>query len=103
MTVPSFFQDAAGAPAQDSTLTSGTPTPYDSVWSTEIPSQAPVGLERFMLAEDKLYVVLAVVLIIWIGLAVYLFRTDRKIRALERAVEAHAEPERSSPERISEA
>jgi CcmD family protein len=98
MTLLSRLQETV----QDSTLSSGIPTPYDSVWSNPIPTQAPVGLERFMLAEDKLYVVLAVVLIIWIGLAVYLFRTDRKIRALERAVDAHAEAERSAHERISD-
>ena len=36
----------------------------------EVPTQAPDALERVMLAEDKLYVVLAVVLIIWLGLRV---------------------------------
>lgn len=63
-------------------------TPYDSVWAgQEVPEQEPVGLERVMLAEDKLYVVLAVVLIIWIGLIFFIYRTDRRIRDLERTVE----------------
>lgn len=59
-------------------------TAYDSTWATEqIPEMGPVGSEKIMLAEDKLFVVLAVVLIIWAGLAYYLFKTDRKIRNLE--------------------
>ena len=54
----------------------------------EVPTQAPDALERVMLAEDKLYVVLAVVLIIWLGLVFFLFRTDRKLDRLERTLEA---------------
>ena len=66
----------------------GAASPYDSVWAgQEVPEQAPVGLERVMLAEDKLYVVLAVVLIIWIGLVFFVYRTDRRISDLERTVE----------------
>ena len=52
----------------------------------EVPVQESTGLERTMLAQDKLYVVLAVVLIIWIGLAFFVWRTDRKIERLERNV-----------------
>ncbi len=63
-------------------------TPYDSVWAgQEVPEQQPVGIERVMLAEDKLYVVLAVVLIIWIGLVFFIYRTDRQIAKLERTIE----------------
>ena len=40
--------------------------------------------EQTMLAEDKLFVVLAVVLVIWVGIVILLFRTDRKIDRLER-------------------
>lgn len=62
-------------------------TAYDSTWAlSQIPEKGPLGSERFMLAEDKLFVVLAVVLIIWAGLAVYLFRTDRKLTRLEQAL-----------------
>lgn len=62
-----------------------TATPYDSVWAqSEVPVQQQQGLERVMLAEDKLYVVLAVVLIIWIGLVFLIFRTDGRISRLER-------------------
>jgi hypothetical protein len=63
----------------------GISTPYDTLWS-EIPTAAPSPLERVMLAEDKLYVVLAVVLVIWFGLLLLLFRTDRKVARLERLV-----------------
>ena len=38
-----------------------------------------------MLAQDKIYVVLAVVLVIWFGLAYYIFNTDRKLAKLEEA------------------
>lgn len=62
---------------------------YDTVWAgAEIPTAPPVGLETIMLQQEKLYVVLAVVLIIWLGLLFFLFRTDRRIARLEREVEA---------------
>ena len=60
-------------------------TAYDSIWA-QAPSQGPVGLETVFLAEDKLYVVLAVVLIIWFGLIFFLYRTDRKLERLERSL-----------------
>lgn len=62
-----------------------TSTAYDSIWA-QAPSQGPVGLETVFLAEDKLYVVLVVVLIIWFGLIFFLYRTDRKLGRLERSV-----------------
>ena len=65
----------------------GTATAYDSTWATEqIPEMGPVGSETVMLAEDKLFVVLAVVLIIWAGIVYYLFKTDRQILALEKII-----------------
>ncbi|HET6568964.1 MAG TPA: CcmD family protein [Rhodothermales bacterium] len=74
---------------QDTTQTgTGETTAYDSVWAhTGVPVQQPKGFEQVMLSEDKLYVVLAVVLIIWFGIVFFLFRTDRKIARLERSVE----------------
>jgi CcmD family protein len=60
-------------------------TRYDSAWaSTEMPTKEPQGFEQFMVGGGKMYVVLAVVLIIWIGLLAFLFSTDRRIRSLER-------------------
>lgn len=63
---------------------------YDSAWGasrTEIPSKEPAGLEGVMVADGKIYVVLAVVLVIWFGLVTLLLRTDRKLERLERQVE----------------
>lgn len=68
----------------DSTEAPGTAV-YDSVWAgSDLPTAPPVGLETVMLQHDKLYVVLAVVLIIWFGLLFFLFRTDRRLARLER-------------------
>ena len=53
---------------------------------TEQPDQ---GIERVMLAEDKLPVVLAVVLVIWAGVLLLLFRTDRRLARLERDLDAN--------------
>lgn len=71
---------------QDAPVDSTRATAYDSVWAgrEEVPTQPPMGLERYMLADGKIYVVLAVVLIIWLGLVAFLFRTDRKLDRLER-------------------
>lgn len=80
---------------QEETSNAGQTTPYDSVWvGSEVPVQEREGIERIMLAEDKLYVVLAVVLIIWIGIVFFLYRTDRKIARLERKM-AERIPENS--------
>ncbi|HUF11078.1 MAG TPA: CcmD family protein [Rhodothermales bacterium] len=68
----------------DSSQTTGVETAYDSIWAAEVPVADPSPLERIMLAEDKLYVVLAVVLVIWFGIVAMLVRTDRKIKDLER-------------------
>lgn len=74
-------------PLQEADTTGGA-SPYDTIWTAQdVPVQESVGIERTMLAQDKLYVVLAVVLIIWIGLAVFVFRTDRKIDRLERKLD----------------
>jgi len=51
--------------------------------------QVPQGIERAMLASDKLPVVLAVVLIIWFGLLFLLFRTDRRISRIERELNSN--------------
>jgi hypothetical protein len=72
--------------ATDSLRTSGNTTAYDSIWGGAIPEQSPSALERIMLSHDKIYVVLAVVLLIWIGISIFLLRTDRKLASLERTV-----------------
>ncbi len=50
------------------------------------PAQLAETLETAMLSNDKLLVVLAVVLIIWLGLAAFVFRTDRRISRLEQSL-----------------
>ena len=51
---------------------------------TEQPVQ---GIERVMLAEDKLPVVLAVVLVVWLGVLALLVRTDRRLSRVERQLD----------------
>ncbi|MGB3545081.1 CcmD family protein [Rubrivirga sp.] len=53
--------------------------------TTEQPAE---GIERVMLADDKLPVVLAVVLVIWAGILLLLIRTDRRLARLERDLDA---------------
>lgn len=81
----------------DTTASSGSAV-YDSVWAGNIPDAPPVGLETVMLQQDKLYVVLAVVLIIWFGMLFFLYRTDLRLKRLEDQLDA-APP---APEREGE-
>ena len=63
-------------------------TAYDSVWTNpDVPVQTVSWLDQLMLSQDKLFVVLAVALIIWFGLVFFIFRTDRKLHRLERTLE----------------
>jgi CcmD family protein len=75
-----LLQDAAQEAKQN------TATAYDTIWANPGVQQSG-GLEGFMLSEDKLFVVLAVVLIIWAGIAFFVLRTDRKLDRLERTLE----------------
>ncbi len=62
-------------------------TAYDSIWAgANVPTQPPTQLEQIMLSYEKIYVVLAVVLIIWFGLVFFLHRTDRRLSNLERTL-----------------
>lgn len=72
--------------------------PFDTVWTTanDLVAQSG-GLEDVMLAHDKLYVVLGVVLIIWFGLIFFMLRTDKKLRALERSVDEGIAPRAPRP------
>lgn len=77
---PTFIQDAQDQ-AQQSTA-------YDSVWAgSDVPTQTLSGLEQVMLSNDKLYVVLAVVLIIWFGIVILLLRNDARLKSVERTME----------------
>lgn len=45
------------------------------------------GSERVMLSENKLPVVLAVVLIVWVAWMILALRTDRRLARIERALD----------------
>lgn len=81
MSLPiSIIQDAQEQATQS--------TAYDSVWAGgDVPTQALSGMEQVMLSNDKLYVVLAVVLIIWIGIVILLLRNDARLKSVERTME----------------
>jgi len=55
------------------------------------------GFEATMLDNDKLMVVLAVVLIIWIGICIFIFMTDRKVDRLESSVQKLTDQNQSNP------
>lgn len=83
-------EQAADAPAD----TNATEPAFDSTWATTradepAPPSTGSGFEETMVSGDKIYVVLAVVLIIWFGLVLLLFRTDRRLARLEDRVEAN--------------
>jgi CcmD family protein len=82
MNYPDTLQQAV-----DTLRTAGQPSAYDSVWASSLPSKPPTPLEAIMLSHDKIFVVLAVVLIIWLGISIFVLRTDKKLDALERLVE----------------
>lgn len=56
----------------------------DTAAAQAIAVQPPRGIERVMLAEDKLPVVLAVVLIVWAGILLLMVRTERRLARIER-------------------
>jgi len=96
-TLPFARIDASPDPAQQDTVSESDTgrtiredeAAFDTAWTTEsdIPTKEPQGLEKTMTADGKILVVLAVVLIIWISILAFLFRTDRRIRSLEREIE----------------
>ena len=59
----------------------------DTAAAQTLQSRPPEGIERTMLAEDRLPVVLAVVLVIWFGILLLLVRTERRLARIERALE----------------
>ena len=81
--------DQAADIMQDSLKTSETvSTAFDSIWTAgNFPSAPSSPLEQVMLSNDKIYVVFVVVLIIWLGVIFFIYRTDRKLGNLERSVE----------------
>lgn len=61
----------------------------DTTAAQALTARPPEGIEALMLAEDKLPVVLAVVLVIWLGLLAFLFFTDRRLARIERGLNAN--------------
>lgn len=59
---------------------------YDTTALASETVQAASPSERVMLAENKLPVVLAVVLIVWAALMLLALRTDRRLARIERAL-----------------
>ena len=57
-------------------------------------AQGAGGLEQVMLSQDKLYVVLAVVLVVWAGILFLLIRTDRRLARVERELDGRDAPPR---------
>lgn len=73
-------------PQSDSTVADSAA--YDSAWAQSTPPTAqPDALEQVFTADGKIYVVVAVLLIVWIGIMTYIYRTDQKIDALERRLD----------------
>ena len=63
-------------------------TPFDSIWAgADLPTAPVSGLDQVMLSNDKIFVVLAVLAIIWFGIIILILRNDRRINALERSLE----------------
>ena len=60
---------------------------YDEAAAQAVTEQRPEGVERVMLADDKLPVVLAVVLVVWLGVLALLVRTDRRLSRIERTLD----------------
>lgn len=47
------------------------------------------GFDQLMLSNGKLYTVVGVLVIIFIGLVLYLYNTDRKVRRLEDQINSN--------------
>ncbi|MFB6231299.1 MAG: CcmD family protein [Salinibacter sp.] len=87
MTIHPLPADAApGRPALQERPDT-TASPYDSTWTEQPASQPSRTLDRVMGQSGKIYVVLAVVLLVWVGLLALLYRTDRRIDRLERRLD----------------
>jgi len=95
MTIHPLSSDTAPRP-QSVQDRPDTTSAYDSTWTERPEAQAPEGLDRIMGTDGKIYVVLAVVLLIWFGLLAVLVRTDRKIDRLERELDAGGSRDRAS-------
>ncbi len=73
----------------DSLVSEGSiSTAFDTIWANSDFPTAPLSqFDQIMLSEDKIFVVLAVLTIIWIGLILLTWRTDRHLDGLERRLD----------------
>lgn len=55
---------------------------------TSLSAQAS-GFDRMMLSNGKMYTVVGVILIIFIGLMLYLYNTDKKLRKIENQIKSN--------------
>ncbi len=64
-------------------------TAADTAWAQQesMPTAEPDALEQVMAVDGKIYVAVVVLLIVWVGIMVYIYRTDRKIDTLEQRLE----------------
>jgi hypothetical protein len=91
---PQQSDTTSPAPSSEADPAADTAAVYDSTWAPargETTAPGSSSFEQMMVSGGKIYVVLAVVLIIWFGLVTLLLRTDRRIARLEDKVEAQAE------------
>ncbi len=61
--------------------------PAESIVQDEAVKTAPAVLNDAQPSSDRIMTVMIVVLISWIGIALYLFRIDRKVSALEKKLD----------------
>ena len=52
-------------------------------------AQANSGFDSMMLSNGKIYTVVGVLLIIFIGIIIYLFNTDRKLKSIENQIKSN--------------
>lgn len=52
-------------------------------------AQERSGFDSMMLSNGKIYTVVGVLLIIFIGIIIYLFNTDRKLKSIENQIKSN--------------
>ncbi len=82
------MEEITQAVSDSSRVAESISTAYDSIWTgADIPTAPISGLDQVMLSNDKIFVVLAVLVTIWLGIIILILRNDRRIRTLERTLE----------------
>ena len=68
-------------------LQAATPDTAIAVLDAASTEQQTEGIERVMLADDRLPVAVAVVVVLWLGFLLLAFRTDRRLARIERQLD----------------